>query len=171
MFDARAKEAAKWIREGGLKLSKNSSQVSKKCWAILADINECGMITVDSQEGRKDERAYVHGFMKPERAKVFVEMLNCSSKYVSVLLIPCKIGKDLVYSTIAMTRKTKNEAYTRLPLFEPNSTFEFLKKNGKIPLDDSVFVCAFDPVWGRETTNKKGLYPIVLKCLKATKHT
>ena len=176
-FEARCKDAAAWIRNGGLKDDDPTvSQVDADVHALLADINELGMVTMDSQSGADEtERAYVGGFMRPDVADRFVERFNCATDAMCFKLLPTNLTRRALHdlsnqkadpimrSYVPVTRSSKKQprSATRVPLYMPAREHAFLQTAsgyaGIAAGENVVLVYCVDPVWGRKATPRRGL--------------
>jgi len=180
---------------------REDAQDTKSSVAILKQIIKAGIITTGSQEGsistgfnpdsklyyRIEERAFITGFMKLEKAHVCMNYINTYTDKVGCILRsePSKEfekeffeGDTKALSSIPVTVSgtSKNntiikvlEPFTRLQTVLPSSLIDFLKKEAHLNKTDScVFVTVFDPVYGRKATKKDGLYKAILDALKST---
>lgn len=163
-FARRCTEMATDIRNGSLYSDDNVSQVTKKSFEPLAQINDLGFLTIDSQDGQKNERAYVSGFMEPPMAHAFTEALNCSTDKLAIVLQPCP--KEL-RSRIAVTRHN-GKGVTNTPLYIQNKEYTFLKTDyAGLPKDaDVLLVNCIDTHWERKAYSKRGgLYGDIITTL------
>ena len=153
-FSQRCIDMAKDIRSGGLYSDENVSQVKKKSFEPLAQINDLGYLTIDSQDGQKDERAYVAGFMEASQAHAFAEALNCGSDKLAVVLQPCP--KE-IRSKIAVTRHL-GKGVTNAPLYIDNKEYNFLKTDyaGLRKDADVLLLECIDTQWERKAYSKQG---------------
>lgn len=165
-FDEVAAKTAEMIQAGGLRVGAEYSQVSYKCFAQLADINRLGFVTIDSQEGLRDERAYVTGFVQPGRAERFVERLNVSGDMVALVLRPN--ARYVPDTNIAVTRQ-KQTAVTKIPLLNSKADINGLQKEAGIAKSQKVLlVDCFDPKWGRKAYATDGVFAAVISALHRT---
>lgn len=162
-FNRRCAEAAAAIRAGSLRQPPDVSQVSARSYEPLARMNELGFLTIDSQEGQTDERAYVSGFLPAARAHALAEALNCGGDKVGIVLQPC--AKE-ARSRVALTRDRHGRASTNMPLYMRTSLYEQLRAQA-LPRGgpDVLLVECFDPRWGRRAFAKRGLFADVLAAL------
>lgn len=158
------KKKAEWIRKGGLIEQKDYSQIEKRAHEPLAQMNELGFITTDSQCGSvKEERAYVDGFMKKDRAIKFIENFHVQT---NMLAMAVHIGEYDPLYTIPVTVSKQKKALTKFPFVLEKRNIDNIMKYVKLPSNlqsDVVLVSCIDPVWGR---NCKYLFVEVLKMLK-----
>lgn len=167
-FPEAQRQMADMIREGGLRQPKGASQSPETMWNSLVEVNELGIITIDSQPGSdRTERAYIHGFMMEAHALRYIQALNSGSDMVALLIRPVK---EWMPSTVVVTRTKTHEGGTRIPLYMGPETYDHLKtefggQGTGAGLDKSVkavLVCTFDPRWGRLAMKKGGL----IQCMK-----
>lgn len=162
-FKEAAVRTADMIKGGGLIVSADYSQVSPKCFSQLEQMNRLGFITLDSQEGMQNERAYVCGFMQPGRAERFVESVNTSSDMVALILRPA--AKYVPNTSIIVTR-SKGSQKTKIPLINSRSDIANLQKDAGISAGARVvLVDCFDPKWERKAYSRDGLFCQVLAAL------
>lgn len=170
-FRRRCADMASHIRRGGLREQDDVSQVLPRSYEPLACINELGMLTIDSQDGQTDERAYVMGLMPAARAHAFAEALNCASDKVAVVLQPC--SREM-RSRVALTR-FNGSGITNLPLYLQTREYNFLVTSdgyGGLPRGADVLVLeCFDPVWARRAYARRGLFADIIAALTTTVHT
>lgn len=160
---------------------------------FLLDINRLGLITTNSQEGivqegynpdskkyyRIEERSYLEGIMKSEKANAFVTKINETTDKVAFIVRNeiCKEYKKLydenknpkIPLTISGSSTTKNgkkemKYFTSMPLAIPD---EYMQKDFKDISEKVNLVFIFDPKYGRKATLKSGLYTAVINTLKA----
>jgi len=174
-FPERCIQNAVFIRSGGLVEDENASQIATDLHETLAQMNESGFATFDSQEGHDTpdtERAYVTGFVPAGIARAFIERFNCSTDFVACIHLPCDVSPSSPFTYgggIPATRERfGGPSCTRLPFYGyTQSHYMSLKKiNGIESGEDIVIIECFDPVWGRRTTGTYGLFPAVLQFLK-----
>ena len=180
---------------------REDAQDTKSSIAILKQIIKGGIITNQSQEGsistgfnpdsklyyRIEERAFITGFMKLEKAHVCMNYINTYTDKVGCIIRsePSKEFEKEFFEgntkalssipvTVSGTSKTNTiikllEPVTRLQTVLPSSIIDSQKKGADLnKTDSSVFVAVFDPVYGHKATAKNGLYNAVLDALKAT---
>src|SRR5437764_408314 len=94
LLDAR--ESAERIRTGSLR-QEAGERVHHSSWELLAQINEKGLLTWNSQdaidpttgETKDTERPYVEGTMPLDRARIFVDDFNLThDDKIAMLCIP-----------------------------------------------------------------------------------
>jgi hypothetical protein len=117
-------------------------------------MNDLGFLTIDSQVGTKNERAYVCGFLHEVRAKPFVNYLNAHSNFVAFAPV-----QSNTRSPIMVTRSSEGKGQTWCPIGLEQKDIAFLA-NG---LRDVSLVECFDPEWGRNA--KTALFPSVINAL------
>jgi len=122
--------------------------VTKRSFEPLAQINDLGLLTIDSQDGQKNERSYVSGFME------FTEALNCSTDKMAFVLQPCP---KRLRSRIAVTRHN-GKGVTNAPLYIQTKEYTFLKTDyaGLAANADVLLVECIDMRWEREAYSKRG---------------
>ena len=181
---------------------REDAEDTKSSVAILKQIIKGGIITNQSQEGsittgfnpdsklyyRIEERAFITGFMKLEKAYVCMKYINTYTDKVGFILRsePSKEFEKEFFEgdtkamssipvTVSGTSKTNNtiikglEPVTRLQTVLPSSVIDSLKKESHLNKTDScVFVTVFDPVYGHKATSKAGLYKALLDALNAS---
>lgn len=180
---------------------REDAEDTKSSIAIIQQIIKGGIITNQSQEGsissgfnpdskvyyRIEERAFITGFMKLEKAHVCMNYINTYTDKVGFILRsePSREFEKEFFEgdtkalssipvTVSGTSKTNIiikvlEPVTRLQTVLPSSIVDSQKKGADINKTDScVFVTVFDPVYGRKATSKNGLYKAILDALKAT---
>jgi hypothetical protein len=98
-FAQRRRSMARWIREGGLS-DQTVSQVHPTSVTFLADMNDLGYLTFNSQDARADkrtpeyvERSYVGGIMRTSHARKFVNAFNIATDYVASVVAPVTEGE------------------------------------------------------------------------------
>lgn len=180
-----AHASAKAIRDGILLVEpiEEWSQVHRSSWESLAVINDLGLITYNSQDAidqetgevKTYERSYLEGFMLPERAQPFVEMVNMFSDKVAyrmggTLDPTTSMAQTLLLPTIAVAKHQDEHGswYTgmALKLDMKQRVIDRLKKEAQIPDEVPVTkVVVFDPKWGRTAISKNGLFKEVIKAL------
>jgi hypothetical protein len=144
-----------------LKDDDDVSQVESDSFPWLAKINALGWLTVESQDGQFEERAYVDGFMKTSKAFKMVEKLNTSSDKVCIVIQQCDEWKK---SYIPLTQ-IRGVTQTRQPLYT-DTAIPFLKENAGVGhVKHLSYVFAFDPQWSRKAYGKNGLWRDVVRAL------
>ena len=179
---------ARHIRSGGLAMPKDWDQVDPASFALLADINDAGMLTTNSQDAIEPlpvQRAYVDGLMLPAQARAYIKWLNVNTDMVafaSSMLYSdnsratSEVFKSLPGLGIAVTRTREGAAkgeWLRTTSVMPavanswgRAAFEMRAVFGLLPSKDVVNVTSFDPKWGRSAVSKDGLFPAVVRALK-----
>lgn len=170
--------AAKFIREGGLRLEPQYPQVHESSWESLALINERGVLTYGSQDAidsntgeKKDyERCYITAVMLDTvETYQLVERFNLWSD--SMIAFVCAKGSRNVLSNIPVSLRFQKKrggwfASMRLrlvmdPVWVGSARYEFgLTK--RLPIVEVNFI---DSKWGRPATEDNGLYSAVLQAL------
>jgi len=186
--EARAR-MAKHIRNGGLAVPQKWDQINPASFSLLADINDGGMLTTDSQDAIDPvpvQRAYVEGLMLPEQARAYIKWLNVNTEMVAFAMdvmysdnsrATSEVYNSLLGLGIAVTRTREGAAageWMRTTSVAPvaadkwdRMAFEMRVAFGLLPQkDEVVFVISFDPVWGRAASSKGGLFPAVIRALK-----
>ena len=169
--------------------------------SILQKIIKYGLITTGSQEGsistgynssskryyRIEERAFIIGFMKPEKAYECMNHINTYTDKIGFIVRsePSKEFEKEFYEgdvkglsnipvTVSGTSKTDRPIKvlypdSRLQAVMPSSSLDKDKKSANMSnSEDTVFVTLIDPVYGRKAASKDGLYKVILDALKAT---
>jgi len=136
-FPERCVQNAVFIRSGGLVEDENASQVATDLHETLAQMNESGFATFDSQEGQDTERAYVTGFIPTGIARAFIDRFNCCTEFVACIHLPCDVSPSspLEYGGgIPATRERfGGPPCTRLPFYGYTpSDYIFLKKSTEL---------------------------------------
>lgn len=165
---------------------------------ILKKIIQKGYITDNSQEGsiingynpdskhyyHIEERAYVTGFMKQEKARQFVDWINTYTDKVAIIIHnePSKEFETLFYEgdvkaipsipvTVSGSSKTKIKIkdlypHSKLITILPTKTIDFERKQVHINKSESIeYVQVFDPKYGRKAAGTNGLYGDIIKGL------
>lgn len=160
-FAAKCRAASEWIQNGGLKEEYDVSQVEKESYTWLSEINRKGWLTIESQDGQSDERAYVGGFMKTKKAFEIVDRLNNTSDKILIILHPCNEWKR---SYIPLTRHN-GKTVTRQPIYTDTSIPMLKQHAGIAHIKNVCFVIAIDPTWNRKAYASHGLWKDVIRCL------
>ena len=136
---------------------------------ILKQINEYGLLTTNSQAGRKTptiyERSYILGFMLKKDAIKFIQRMSIETDKVamspSLALADPKLDIPLT-----IQKKKKWEVFTHMSTSVPERFFH--KEREQLNLDDKdiVYIFCFDPKWNRYASSKNGLFTDILKVLK-----
>ena len=135
---------------------------------------------------RIEERAYITGFMKEARGRKFVEWLNTYTDKVSFIIHsePSKQFEKLFYEgdrqaipsvpvTVSGSSETKQPIKilypdTKLITIFPSSLMDATRKQAHInKAEHVVYICCFDPKYGRKASGPKGLYTDCMKGLGA----
>lgn len=163
---------------------------------ILQQIVKLGYLTNNSQEGninnsynnktktysREEERAYVSGFMQPDKARNFIEYINTYTDKVAFIIYnePSDEFYNLFISTtyipsIALTISGSSKSPNNIPMSINSKTFPVLpskiieseKEQLNLHIQDQLeYVECFDPLYGRLATSNRGLYNDVLNALE-----
>lgn len=166
---------------------------------ILQRLIKYGLITTGSQEGsistgynpsskryyRIEERAFIIGFMKSEKAYECMNHINTYTDKIGFIVRsePSKEFEKEFYegdvkglsnipvtvSGISKTDRPIKVLYpdSRLQAVMPSSSLDKDKKSANLSKsEDTVFVTIIDPVYGRKAASKDGLYRVVLDALK-----
>jgi hypothetical protein len=165
-FATKCREASEWIKNGGLVLPDDYSQVEKKSHAWLATINAKGWMTNDSQDGQEDERAYVCGFLKTKKAFEMVERINNTSDKICIVIQPME---KLMKSYIPLTRH-RGKSVTRQHIYlDDVAVVNSMKEELAIMHVKNVsYVVAIDPTWNRHAYGPNGLWIDVVRALSYT---
>lgn len=141
--------------------------------AKLQKLCSLGLITVDSQQGSKNdqyqyvERAYVFGFMRPVMAEQVNQDLARNQSDKMFLILPVSHIADTREQRIPLTID-RNKMATSSSTHIEKPYFDFGKSNARIRKSEKVvFVLCFDPVWARPATSPHGLYKDLMKALTA----
>ena len=181
--------------------SREDAETTVSSVPILKRIVRGGFLTDNSQEGlimngfnpdskryyHIEERAYVTGFLKSEKALALVAWINSYTDKVAFVIDsdPSKAYDTLFFEgdtklvpSIPVTvegssptkgKITKLEPATTLTTRLPEKVVEFQKKNVHINKAEKVFyVAVFDPKYGRKAAGVGGLYADILKGLAAS---
>lgn len=163
------------------KFKKQISEESPENLPFLTEIsklNKRGLLTIDSQPGIKTsflddkgtkvrihQRAYIIGFMKPEKA----EKLNKAIAFEEIVMLFIHIDSskaDIKFYPashdipVTITEKDSDDyqVTTHISNAMPLSQFEFEMKNAHINKNEKVVMVAFiDLKWNRSTDFSKGL--------------
>ena len=175
-FNAAQKKAvAKFNNPEFIENIKDEDSTMVKHLGILKEINECGLLTTNSQAGRKTatiyERAYITGFMLKKDATKFIKMMSIETD--KVIISPLWHGGFIdadpkLDIPLTIEKKDHWEVFTHMSTSAP---IEFWNKERKqIDLDDErgiVYIFCWDPKWNRNASSKNGLFTDVLKILKS----
>ena len=168
-FEERCKDAGDKIMKGSLREPPDVSQVSTKSYNILSKINKLGLLTFDSQEGCKNERSYVAGYMLRDNALKFVDILNCRTDKIAIVLHPSGTWER---SRIALTKTSDNVVESSLHVFMNRKGHLGLRQSlGLLMSWDVVLLECIDPKWGRKAYGLNGLFTQVAEHLSSIKHT
>jgi hypothetical protein len=196
-FNASAERMAKYIEEGGLAPTEDSSYdpltgrqwVHKAAWRYLAQVNRQGLLTFGSQDARDPvtgvskpwQRSYVVGYMPTDEAEKFVATINTTySDRLGIIdiIVPdrspiwtkrkgLRIGTNAYYNEILGRWDTRGGAGY---IIKPH--IDEIKVGFSLPDDFSLSeVQIIDLVWGRAADRKNGLFSIILDCLNDTSIT
>ncbi len=198
-FEDAKKRMVKYLTSEEFK-TREDAENTQDSVPILIKIIQHGFITDNSQEGsisngynldtkmyyHIEERAYVTGFMKQEKARAFVEWINSYTDKVALIIHsePSKEFETLFYEgdvkaipsipvTIQGSSKTKGaitalHPFSKLSTILPTKIVDFERKQVHINKSERVeYVQVFDPKYGRKATSKQGLYADILKGLEA----
>jgi hypothetical protein len=187
-FHAARERMSRFIRNGGLALPKEWSQVHASSFPFLADINAGGMLTGDSQDAIDSvpiERAYVEGYMLPGHARAYIKWINMNTDKVALIVSVFYSDdttvrhclKDFEYAPgITVTRARGDGGEWRavssiVPAIK--ATWKSMKDEmrewyGMRPRRDVVLVETFDPVWGRSAVTRDGLFPAAVTALRSS---
>lgn len=174
--------------------NREDAQTSIKIIPLLQKINSMGFITDDSQQGLISkgfneitknyyeirERAYVTGFMKSVKAELLTKWINTYTDKVALIVFENNTKKEFNnFPPIPVTVQASNKNKIKLKEFKPctqlrtvlpDETINGLKETIKLSKSENVeYIVIFDPVYGRHSKNKGGLYESVIKGLKAIK--
>ncbi len=168
--------------------NREDAQDTKKSIDFLKQIIKKGYITENSQEGSHtkgfnketkkyyevEERAYVSGFMKKEQGLAFINSINTNTDKVAFQIQPSQ-GNVMPDAKIGLT---KQRIGSKLPLKSeftivtsfrtslPMNTIDIVRKQTHISKSEHVmYICCFDPVYGRQASKKNGLYEAILSSL------
>lgn len=172
-------------------LPDQTGDLPKELIAALLKINTAGLLTYAASPGKNkepiitgsssdkteigSERANIGGFMRSDRAKVFVEWINCNTDKVAYIPIYVKTTKSF---------NTTNEMPIPLTVIhEPNglkvpffyaslyitvNTEKANRAETHLSMDENVIsVSIFDPVYGRHAWVRGGLINDILAGLSA----
>lgn len=163
--------AAGEIRRGSLASCPEFSQVSPRAFPALADINEAGCLTFDSQEGGARQRSYVTGFMRRDRALDAARRVNSSGR---IAFSPVQVAKwipnvpKIPVCVGTAARKKECVVETWAPHFIPRADVDVARKQVCLNKSERVCVVHFiDPEWGRSAFGAGGLFEVVRKSLSA----
>jgi hypothetical protein len=152
---------------------------------ILADINRCRCITVDSQAGVKrsgisvlgdrlpyemHERAYLAGFMKEDEGAQFIRDMGLWTDKAAVFIpyvtekvnTPAKLDVPL---TVAISGG-ETKVPTHMPMCLPGSYWNLQRKEMRIDKHGLVYVFCWDTNWDRDASGPAGLFTDVLRILR-----
>lgn len=136
---------------------------------MLADINEAGCLTFDSQEGGARNRSYVTGFMRRDRALDVTKKVNLSGR---IAFSPVQVAKWIpnvprVSVCVGSGGKKGCIVETWAPHFITRADVEIAKKQVGLNKSERVCVVHFiDPEWGRSAVGAEGLFEVVRKKLQ-----
>ena len=164
-----ARQAARAIRAGALQDTPSASQVARESWGLLADMNEAGMLTFDSQDAppgsEMTERAYVQAFMTAFHASTFVDALNRQTDKIAMVVHPCRRFEMLGRIPVTQGR---HGAETRFPPYMSMADHRHLKKVAGLRASAKVvMVECLDARWGRCAWKKDGLFRDIVTYARA----
>ena len=179
---AECRKRAQWIRDGGLVLPPDedgvlSSQVDERGHELLAQINQLGFITADSQEGQgtkrtlNRERAYVHGWLPKASLERFLTAVNQTSGVVAWAVSPVgsypSEANHVTSLPVTLARSGKVE--TRTPML---GTAEEIAEQAKLAKlgrfkGSIAMVDVVDAQWGRLAFQPGGLFMVVRDALRS----
>lgn len=137
---------------------------------------EPGFIPYDSQDGAFNERLhlrqrpYVCGFILARHAERFVDFVNANGTVVAfrVSVVPDDAGTRSGFVGVTVDPR---RVQTRLPTVLARQDFVFeAEAQAYIAArhaDEVALVCAFDPVYGRSSSARSGLFEVMLAALDA----
>jgi hypothetical protein len=161
---AQKKVVAKFDHPEFIKNIKEEDLTMVKHLGILKEINECGLLTTNSQAGNTYERAYILGFMLKKDAIQFIKNMNIDTDknalYVSISNIDADPKLD-----IPLTIENQ-KVITHMSTSVPRRIWENERKQLDLD-DDIIYIFCWDPKWNRNASSKMGLFTDVLKILKS----
>ena len=171
---------AKWIRDGGLVLPSEDgvlfSQVDERGHELLAQINQLGFITADSQEGQGTkrtlvrERAYVHGWLPKASLERFLTAVNQASGVVAWAVSPVgSYPSEANVTSLPVTLARSGKVETRVPML---GTAEEIAEQAKLAKlgrfkGSIAMVDVVDAQWGRLAFQPGGLFMVVRDALRS----
>jgi hypothetical protein len=176
---AQKKAVAKFDNPDFVENIRDEDPTMVKHLDILKEINECGLLTTNSQAGRKTptiyERSYITGFMLKKDAIKFIKHMSIETDKVIIspswtMFADPKLDIPL---TIEKNKKDRWEVFTHMSTSIPG-TF-LCKERKQLELDQKrrdtniIYIFCFDPKWNRNASSKNGLFTDVLKVLKILK--
>lgn len=178
IFETLCRDAADKIRRGSLSFEpvKDWAQVHESAWESLAQINESGLLTRNSQDAidthtglvKDFERCYVIGFMPLNKAEFFVDKINSQSNCVAFIQTPCNEWRR----SIAVSKTTAVTKIPRYWLSTTNTPERILKLQEALHIPSALpvgLVSVFDPRWGHPAITKSndGLFNVILYALSS----
>jgi hypothetical protein len=147
----------------------------------LVELNKHGLLTYDSQVGKKDqyntERAYINGFMEREKAEQLMQYVMIHTDKIMYIVgsvsdkkwMDNPIFKRSESIPLTISTKTK-EVETTMTTILPEEIVDFERKLVRITKNSNIVpVFCFDPIWGRYTISKNGLLNDILRCISNMK--
>jgi hypothetical protein len=193
-FAKACARAAENIKKGSLlPVHKNSMAVSTSSFDNLSGINKLGLLTINSQNGEKNERAYIRGFMNKVAGAALIHEINLSSSSLVAFQELCvpdnRWSNDHnTYTPICVTRYKSRAFTTIVPFMDEGQmapmargarygqaneqggkyqrAHEATLKSKDRKMDPSlIFVTVFDPQYGRDANGVDGLFTVTRKML------
>lgn len=168
---AQKKAVAKFDDPAFIKNIKEEDPTMVKHLDILKQINEHGLLTTNSQAGRKTasiyERGYITGIMLKKDAFEFIK--NMSIETDKVVISPSwAIFVDPKFDIpITIEKKDGWEVCTHMSTSIPKRFWDRERKQLNLDINlDIVYIFCWDPKWNRNASCKNGLFTDVLKVLK-----
>jgi hypothetical protein len=156
-----------------------------KYFPILTDINREGFLTENSQSGNRtvgkhyqdgtpfvmSERAYLVGYMEPDKAAEFIKHMSLETDKVVIYIPICgdtthiPVALDIPVTITEKARKTNITTHQSSALPETADTIQraSVKLNKR---DSAVMLFCYDTHWNRNAAGSRGLFTEVLKILK-----
>jgi len=155
-----------------------------KHFPILQQINRQGFLTTNSQAGRYhkgkhyqtgkpyeiSERAYIDGFLHESKVEEFIKQMALKTDKIAVYIPSCStlnIPSKYDVPLTVTTTDGKTTVTTHMSLAIPTDVLDFFKKEAHINKSERVaYIFAWDPMWNRDASGKKGLFTEVLQILR-----
>ena len=171
-FNAAQKKAvAKFDNPEFIENIKEEDSTMVKHLGILKEINECGLLTTNSQAGRKTptiyERAYITGFMLKKDATKFIKMMSIETDKVVISPLWTISADPKLDIPLTIEKKDDWEVFTHMSTSAPRKFWDKERKQLELDEKDIVYIFCWDPKWNRNASSKNGLFTDVLKILKS----
>lgn len=180
-FEEAAKSMSKFIKSKDfLKNAKEEAPEIIPFIPTLTNINKNGLITVDSQPGKRlrgenfdlHQRAYLLGFMESEKAIAMNQSFAFEDKVMIIVHVDetatmedFKSKMDIPLTIEASSAEFKVVTHTSASV--PQTVFDFYRKQANLSKNINLsFVVFFDPKYNRNANGSNGLFTKVVHHLK-----